>query len=45
MGFLLGDASFRQHIKNGFAFDLQFPGQIVDSNLVHPPFLFPPLSR
>jgi hypothetical protein len=37
MGFFLGDADFRQRIENGFAFDLQLSGQIVDSNLAHPP--------
>ena len=26
MRLLLGDANFRQHIENGFAFDFQFPG-------------------
>jgi hypothetical protein len=37
MRLLLGDADFSQHIKNGFAFDFQFSGQIVNSNLTHPP--------
>jgi hypothetical protein len=41
MGLLLGDANFRQDIENSFTFDFQLPGQIVDSNLTHPPFLCP----
>jgi hypothetical protein len=45
MGLLLGDADFRQHIENGFAFDFQFSRQIVNSNFTHPPLcpsgLFP----
>jgi len=40
MSFLLGDADFGKHIENRFALDFQFPGQIVDSNLTHPPLLF-----
>jgi len=39
MRFLLGDTHFGQHVKNRLALDFQFPGQIVDSNLTHPPFL------
>jgi hypothetical protein len=39
MGFLLGDSNFREDIENSLAFDFQLPGQIVDSNLTHPPFL------
>jgi hypothetical protein len=39
--FLLGDPDFVKNIENRFAFNFQFPGQIVDSNLAHPP-LFPP---
>jgi hypothetical protein len=38
---LLGGADFDQDIKNCLALDFQFPGQIVDSNLTHPPFLGP----
>jgi hypothetical protein len=38
---LLGDSNFGEDIKNGLALDFQFPGQIVDSNLTHPPFLCP----
>jgi hypothetical protein len=37
MGLLLRDACLGQHIQNGFAFDFQLSGQIVDSNLAHPP--------
>jgi len=37
----LGDAYRRQHVQDGFAFNFQFPCQIVDSNLTHPPFLGP----
>jgi hypothetical protein len=35
----LGDADFGQNVKNRLALDFQFPGQIVDTNLTHPPFL------
>jgi hypothetical protein len=45
MRLLFGDTYFRQHVKNGFALDFQFPGQIVNSNLAHPPFPFSALSR
>ena len=38
---LLGDSDFDQDVKNRLALDFQFPGQIVDSNLTHPPFLGP----
>jgi hypothetical protein len=37
----LSDSDFDQDVKNRFAFDFQLPGQIVDSNLTHPPFLCP----
>jgi hypothetical protein len=39
MGLLLGYADNGQHIENGFTFDFQLPGQIVYSNLTHPPFI------
>ena len=39
MRLLLSDADFGQHVENRLALDFQFPGQIVDSNLTHPPFL------
>ena len=41
MGLLLGDSDFREDIENSLAFDFQLPGQIVNSNLTHPPFLCP----
>jgi len=37
---MLGDADYWKHIEYGFAFNFQLPGQIVDSNLAHPPFSF-----
>jgi hypothetical protein len=42
--FLLSNAYFRKCIENRFAFDFQLPGQIVNSNLAHPPFLSSGLS-
>jgi len=39
VGFLFGDAHHRQYIENRLAFDFQLPGQIVNSNLAHPPSL------
>jgi hypothetical protein len=33
MCFFLGDTDLGQHVKNGFALDLQLTGQIIDSNL------------
>jgi hypothetical protein len=44
--FLLRDAHRGQHVKNFFALDFQLTGQIVDSNLTHPPSfpLLAPLS-
>jgi len=39
--FFLGNSNFGENVKNGLAFDFQLPGQIVDSNLTHPPFLCP----
>jgi hypothetical protein len=44
MGFFLGYADVRQCVENGFAFDFQFPGKIVDSNLTHPAFRFSALG-
>jgi hypothetical protein len=38
---LLGHSDFDQDVKNRLALDFQFPGQVVDSNLTHPPFLGP----
>jgi hypothetical protein len=37
MGLLLGDPDFSKNVENRLALDFQFPGQIVDSNLAHPP--------
>lgn len=45
MGLFLGDADFRQRIEDGFTFDFQLSGQIVDSNLAHPPLVSSELSR
>jgi len=36
MGLLLGDSDFGKNVENRLAFDFQFSGQIVDSNLAHP---------
>jgi hypothetical protein len=41
--FFLRDAHRGQHVKNFLALDFQLTGQIVDSNLTHPP-LFPLLA-
>ncbi len=38
---LLCNSDCDQDIKNCLALDFQFPGQIVNSNLTHPPFLGP----
>jgi hypothetical protein len=45
VGFLLGDTHLCQRIENCFALNFQLSGQIVDSNLAHPPFRPPKLSR
>lgn len=45
MSLLLGDADFGQHIENCLAFHFQFSGQIIDSNLTHPPLCSSELSR
>jgi len=37
MRLLLGDPDQRQSVKNGLALDFQLPGQVIDSNLAHPP--------
>lgn len=31
---LLGDADFRQVLDQNFRFDLEFPGQLIDSDLI-----------
>jgi hypothetical protein len=45
MRLLLGYANVRQRIENRFAFDFQLSGQIVNSNLAHPPVCSSELSR
>jgi hypothetical protein len=45
MSLLLGDTDNGEHIENSFAFDFQFPSQIVNSNLAHPPSISSGLSR
>jgi len=42
--FLLGNSDLCKHIENGLALDFQFSGQIVDSNLAHPPSISSKLS-
>ena len=37
MGLFLGDPDFKQHVENRLALDFQLSGQIVNSNLAHPP--------
>jgi hypothetical protein len=39
MRLFLGDPNFRKHIENCLAFYFQLSGQIVDSNLTHPPLV------
>jgi len=43
MGLLFGYAYQRQDVQNCLAFDLQFPGQVVNTNL-HPPSIASVLS-
>jgi hypothetical protein len=45
MGLLLGDPDFGKHIEDRLALDFQLSGQVVDSNLAHPPFLSSARSR
>jgi hypothetical protein len=45
MSLLLRDSDHRKYVQNGLTLDFQFSGQIVDSNLAHPPFLSSGLSR
>jgi hypothetical protein len=44
VGLLLSDPDLCKHVKNGLALDFQFSGQIVDSNLAHPPSISSELS-
>jgi len=39
MGLLLRHPDDGKRVENGFAFNFQLPGEIVDSNLTHPAFL------
>ena len=39
MGLLLCHPDDGKRVENGFAFNFQLPGEIVDSNLTHPAFL------
>jgi len=41
MGFLFGHSNQRERVENGLTLNFQFSGEIVDSNLTHPAFLFP----
>lgn len=34
MGFLFGDAEFREVIEDGFRLDLELPCELIDSNLI-----------
>ncbi len=43
--FLLGNPDGRKYVQDRFALDFQLPGQIVDSNLAHPPSSSSALSR
>jgi hypothetical protein len=46
MSLFFRDTNQRQHVQYGFAFNFQFPGQIVDSNLTHSPLCSPcPVMR
>jgi hypothetical protein len=43
--FLLDNANFLQNIEDRLTFDFQFSGQVVNSNLTHPPLVSSALSR
>ena len=43
--FLFGNADFLQNIEDRLTFDFQFSGQVVNSNLTHPPLVSSALSR
>lgn len=45
VGLLLSDPNLGKYVKNGLALDFEFSGQIVDSNLAHPPSISSELSR
>jgi hypothetical protein len=42
---LLGHPNFGQYVENGFTLDFQLSGQIVDSNLTHPPLCASEFTR
>jgi hypothetical protein len=42
---LLGHPNFGQYVENGFTLDFQLSGQIVDSNLAHPPLCASEFTR
>jgi hypothetical protein len=37
VGLFFSHSRLDKYVENGFTFDFQFPGQIVNSNLTHPP--------
>jgi hypothetical protein len=43
MRLFFGHPDMRERVEDGFAFHFQLSGEIVDSNLAHPAFLFPAL--
>ena len=43
--FLFRNANFFQNIEDRLTFDFQFSGQVVNSNLTHPPLVSSALSR
>ena len=45
MGFFLSDPDYGERIKDCFALDFQLSGQVVNSNLAHPPLCPSGLSR
>jgi len=45
VGLLFGDPYFCQDIENCLAFDFELPGQVVNSNLAHPPSVSSDCSR
>lgn len=45
MGLFLGDPNRWKYIEDRFALHFQLPGQIIDSNLTHPPSISSGLVR
>jgi len=39
MGFFLSNPDYGQRIQDRFALDFQLSGQVVNSNLTHPPLI------